>query len=73
METGGLPEQEAREQAGGQQGDDERRHLPEKGEVGAGDAAEKKAALEAAGIPVAHAPAEVVPLVQERLKGRAAT
>ena len=44
METGGLPEQQAREQAGGQQGDHQRRHLPGKGEVGAGDAAEEEAA-----------------------------
>jgi len=44
METGGLPEQQAREQTGGQQGDHQRRHLPGKGEVGAGDAAEEETA-----------------------------
>jgi len=42
-------------------------------EGGAGTAADKKRALETAGIPVARAPAEVVPLVRERLQGRAGT
>ena len=37
-------------------------------EGSSGTAAEKKAALEAAGIPVAAAPAEVVPLVRARLE-----
>jgi succinyl-CoA synthetase alpha subunit len=35
-----------------------------------GTAADKKAALEAAGIPVACAPADVVPLLRQRLEGR---
>jgi len=35
-----------------------------------GTAAEKKAALEAAGIPVASAPADVVPLLRQRLERR---
>jgi len=39
-----LPEQEPGNQAGGQEGDDQRRHLPGKGEVGAGNAPEEKAA-----------------------------
>ncbi len=40
IEHGGGAEQEAREQADRCEGDDQRRHLPGKGEVGAGDAAE---------------------------------
>jgi succinyl-CoA synthetase alpha subunit len=39
-------------------------------EGSSGTAAEKKAALEAAGIPVAAAPSEVVPLLRQRLEGR---
>jgi len=39
-------------------------------EGSSGTAAEKKAALEAAGIPVASAPADVVPLLQARLERR---
>jgi len=39
-------------------------------EGSSGTAAEKKAALEAAGIPVAAAPADVVPLLRQRLEGR---
>ena len=41
-------------------------------EGSSGTAAEKKAALEAAGIPVAAAPSEVVPLLRQRLEGRRA-
>ena len=39
-------------------------------EGGAGTAADKKKALEAAGIPVAKAPPEVVPLLQKLLEKR---
>jgi len=39
-------------------------------EGSSGTAAEKKTALEAAGIPVASAPADVVPLLQARLERR---
>ena len=41
-------------------------------EGSSGTAAEKKAALEAAGIPVAAAPSDVVPLLRQRLEGRRA-
>ena len=41
-------------------------------EGSSGTAAEKKVALEAAGIPVAAAPSEVVPLLRQRLEGRLA-
>ena len=41
-------------------------------EGSSGTAAEKKAALEAAGIPVAAAPSEVVPLLRQRLEERRA-
>ena len=44
MESGSFSEQEAREQAGWQEGDEQRRHLQGEGEVSSGDAAEEEAA-----------------------------